>query len=90
MLPMRLSPGSSTHTVSRRRLLGGAAAAVGFAIVLPAAGRSLAAAADRPLFATIGLRNQGWTITQKSFPYADFAALVDIDSGVLAENVARV
>ncbi|MEX0689088.1 MAG: Gfo/Idh/MocA family oxidoreductase, partial [Pirellulales bacterium] len=90
MLPMRSIPGSSTHTISRRRLLGGAAAAGGFAIVLPAAGRSLAAAADRPLFATIGLRNQGWTITQKSFPYADFAALVDIDSGVLAENVDRV
>ena len=90
MLPMRSSPGSSRRTVSRRRLLGGAAAAGGFAIVLPAAGRSLAAAADRPVFATIGLRNQGWTITQNSFPNADFAALVDIDSGVLAENVDRV
>ena len=74
---------------SRRRFLQGAAAG-GFAIVLPAGGRSLAAAADRPVFATIGLRNQGWTITSKSFPFADFAALVDVDSGVLAENVARV
>ena len=74
---------------SRRRFLKGAAAG-GFAIVLPAGGRSLAAAADRPVFATIGLRNQGWAITSKSFPFADFAALVDVDSGVLAENVARV
>jgi predicted dehydrogenase len=35
---------------------------------------------DRPVFATIGLRNQGRLITRKSFPYADFAALVDVDS----------
>ena len=73
----------------RRRFLQGAAAG-GFAIVLPAGGRSLAAAADRPVFATIGMRNQGWTITSKSFPFADFAALVDVDSGVLGENVGRV
>ena len=46
--------------------------------------------ADRPVFATIGLRNQGWTITEKSFKYADFAALADVDAGVLADNVAKV
>ncbi|MEM6471773.1 MAG: Gfo/Idh/MocA family oxidoreductase [Planctomycetota bacterium] len=44
---------------------------------------------EKPIFATIGLRNQGWTITQKSFKFADFAALVDIDSRVLEENVAK-
>jgi predicted dehydrogenase len=75
---------------SRRRFLQGAAAIGGFGIILPGAGRSLAASADRPVFATIGLRNQGWTITSKSFPYADFAALADVDAGVLAENVGRV
>ena len=74
---------------TRRRFLQGAAAG-GFAIVLPAGGRSLAAAAERPVFATIGLRNQGWTITSKSFPFADFAALADVDANVLAENVAKV
>jgi predicted dehydrogenase len=42
------------------------------------------------VFATIGLRNQGWTITQKSFPFADFAALADVDAGVLGTNVANV
>ncbi len=80
---------SPASTPSRRRFLQGAAAG-GFAIILPPGGRSLAAAADRPVFATIGLRNQGWTITSKSFPFADFAALADVDAGVLGENVARV
>jgi len=75
--------------LTRRRVLGGAAVG-GFTILLPRAGRSRAAAADRPVFATIGLRNQGWTITSKSFPFADFAALADVDADVLAENVARV
>jgi predicted dehydrogenase len=45
---------------------------------------------DRPVFATIGLRNQGWTITEKSFRFADFAALADVDAGVLGTNVERV
>ena len=48
------------------------------------------APAERPVFATIGLRNQGWAITSKSFPYADFAALADVDANVLAEHVAKV
>lgn len=45
---------------------------------------------DRPVFATIGLRNQGWAITSKSFRFADFAALADVDAGVLEQNVAKV
>ncbi len=45
---------------------------------------------ERPVFATIGLRNQGWTITSKSFGHADFAALADVDANVLADNVAKV
>jgi len=44
---------------------------------------------DRPVFATIGLRNQGWTITSKSFKFADFAALADVDSEVLGANVEK-
>jgi predicted dehydrogenase len=85
-MPSRPVPSRSS---TRRRFLQGAAAG-GFAIVLPAGGRSLAAAAERPTFATIGLRNQGWTITSKSFPFVDFAALADVDANVLAENVAKV
>lgn len=38
---------------------------------------------ERPVFATIGLRNQGWTITNKSTKFADFAAFADVDSNVL-------
>ena len=45
---------------------------------------------DRPVFATIGLRNQGWTITEKSFKFADFAALADVDANILGANVEKV
>lgn len=45
---------------------------------------------ERPVFATIGLRNQGWAITRKSFPFADFAALADVDANVLGVNVENV
>jgi predicted dehydrogenase len=44
---------------------------------------------ERPVFATIGLRNQGWAITSKSIRFADFAALADVDSNVLGDNVAK-
>jgi len=89
----------SVQRSSRRRFLRGAAAGVAAGGVLPAAvrgpaGGGLARAAEspleRPVFATIGLRNQGWAITSKSFAFADFAALADVDAGVLDENVARV
>ena len=45
---------------------------------------------NRPKFATIGLRNQGWAITNKTLPFADFVALADVDSRVLGENVIRL
>lgn len=45
---------------------------------------------ERPVFATIGLRNQGWTITNKSFKYADFAAFADVDETVLGENLEKL
>ena len=38
---------------------------------------------ERPVFATIGLRNQGWAITNKSTKFADFAAFADVDANVL-------
>ncbi len=76
---------------SRRVFLQGAAAA-GTAVTLgstlnPAFGYR--SPNDRPVFATIGLRNQGWTITEKSFKFADFAALADVDSNVLGSNVEK-
>jgi hypothetical protein len=44
---------------------------------------------DRPSFATIGLRNQGWYLTRKFFPHADLVALVDVDQRVLEQNIER-
>jgi predicted dehydrogenase len=79
---------------SRRQfLLASASAAAGAAgILLPSARRAFGyqAPSDRPVFATIGLRNQGWEITSKSFRFADFAALADVDANVLAANVEKV
>jgi predicted dehydrogenase len=83
---MRTSPSSS-----RRHFLQAAAAVTVSGAVLPAARAfGFKAANDRPVFATIGLRNQGWAITSKSFKFADFAALADVDSKVLDENVEKV
>jgi len=60
-------------------------------IMLPSTNRAFGYQSlnDRPVFGTIGLRNQGWAITQKSFKFADFAALADVDSKVLGENVEK-
>ncbi len=68
-------------------------AAVGTASLLPWSSRPAAgyeSPNDRPVFATIGLRNQGWTITEKSFKFADFAALADVDANVLGDHVEKV
>ena len=82
----------ATHQSSRRQFLQGVAAAGAASVLLPSAGRAFGyeAPSNRPVFATIGLRNQGWAITSKSFGFADFAALADVDANVLAENVAKV
>lgn len=65
------------------------AAAGAATIMLPSTNRALGyqSANDRPVFGTIGLRNQGWAITRKSFKFADFAALADVDSKVLGTHV---
>ncbi|MHC2069413.1 Gfo/Idh/MocA family protein [Bremerella sp. T1] len=77
---------------SRRQFLKGVAAAGAATVIIPSANRAFGFqnANDRPTFATIGLRNQGWTITNKTTPYADFVALADVDSKVLDDNVAKV
>jgi predicted dehydrogenase len=83
---------SAAFQKSRRQFLQGVAAAGAAGLFLPSANRAFGYQSpnDRPVFATIGLRNQGWSITAKSFGHADFAALADVDSTVLGENVARV
>jgi predicted dehydrogenase len=82
---------AASHQTSRRQFLQGVAAAGAAGILLPSA-RALGYQSpnERPVFATIGLRNQGWAITSKSFGFADFAALADVDSNVLGENVEKV
>ena len=77
--------------LSRRRVLQGMAAAGAVGLTLPWSQRALGSQSpnERPVFATIGLRNQGWTITDKSFEFADFAALADVDANVLGSNVEK-
>ncbi len=77
---------------SRRQFLQNLAAAGTASILFPSARGALGYESpnDRPVFATIGLRNQGWAITSKSFRFADFAALADVDANVLDENVQKV
>ena len=83
---------SNPRQSSRRQFLQSAAAAGAFGIALPSSQRAFGyqSANDRPVFATIGLRNQGWAITSKSFKFADFAALADVDANVLGQNVEKV
>jgi predicted dehydrogenase len=81
---------SLPRQTSRRYFLQGVAAMGTAAAMAPSMNRVFAQSAnDRPVFATIGLRNQGWTITEKSFKFADFAALVDVDENVLGANVEK-
>ncbi|MEZ6104931.1 MAG: Gfo/Idh/MocA family oxidoreductase [Pirellulaceae bacterium] len=76
---------------TRRRFLGGMAAVGAAGLVLPRAGRAWGYRSpnERPTFATIGLRNQGWAITDKSFQFADFVAMADVDSNVLGANLEK-
>lgn len=60
-----------------------ALACTGFFVSSGSTVRSQDSPNERPVFATIGLRNQGWTITDKSTKYADFAAFADVDANVL-------
>lgn len=82
----------ANRQTSRRQFLQGIAAAGAASVLIPSANRAFGyqATSDRPVFATIGLRNQGWAITDKSFGFADFAALADVDANVLGENVEKV
>ncbi|MCA9035062.1 MAG: Gfo/Idh/MocA family oxidoreductase [Planctomycetaceae bacterium] len=80
-----------SNTPSRRRFLQNVAALGAAAVLCPNSSRATGYLSpnDRPVFATIGLRNQGWAITSKSFQFADFAALADVDANVLGANVEK-
>ncbi len=80
------------HQTTRRQFLKTTAATGAVSLFLPKGERAFGYESpnERPVFATIGLRNQGWAITSKSFKFADFAALADVDSNVLGDNVEKV
>lgn len=82
---------SARQKLNRRHFLQttGAATAAGYFAGTSSLGNAQESPNERPVFATIGLRNQGWTITNKSFKYADFAAMADVDANVLGENIAK-
>ena len=81
---------SSTHQTNRRRFLQGTIATGATTVLGSSWNKAFSQSPnERPVFATIGLRNQGWAITNKSFRFADFAALADVDANVLGANVAK-
>ncbi|MEO9592064.1 twin-arginine translocation signal domain-containing protein, partial [Rhodopirellula bahusiensis] len=82
---------SARQKLNRRHFLQttGAATAAGYFAGTSSLGNAQESPNERPVFATIGLRNQGWTITSKSFKYADFAAMADVDANVLGENIGK-
>lgn len=77
--------------ISRRGFVRTAAAAGSAAILSrnPGHAAGYRSPNERPVFATIGLRNQGWAITNKSFRFADFAAMADVDANVLGQNLEK-
>ena len=81
----------NSRPFNRRRFIQGATAAGASGLFHGSAQVALGQESpnDRPTFATIGLRNQGWTITSKSFKFADFAAMADVDTNVLGANVEK-
>lgn len=83
---------TSSHKLNRRHFLqtSSAAAAAGFFIGTSSASHGQESPNERPVFATIGLRNQGWTITDKSTKFADFAAFADVDENVLGANLEKL
>jgi predicted dehydrogenase len=80
---------TTPQQTTRRQFIQGMAATGSAGLFLSNAHRAVGYQSpnERPVFATIGQRNQGRTITNKSFKFADFAALADVDSKVLGENL---
>ena len=82
---------STSSKNSRRSFLQSIAVTGTAAALVPSMSRAFGYQSpnERPVFATIGLRNQGWEITNKSFKFADFAALADVDANVLGANIEK-
>jgi predicted dehydrogenase len=82
---------STSHFTTRRGFLRRTVAGGTAAILCPSIERAIGYQSpnERPVFATIGLRNQGKAITGKSYQFADFAAFADVDANVLGVNVEQ-
>ena len=80
-----------TSRTTRRQFLKNSTAFGAAAILTSPIERAFgyASSTERPVFATIGLRNQGWAITNKTFKFADFAAMADVDENVLGANIQK-
>ncbi|QDT08204.1 Gfo/Idh/MocA family oxidoreductase [Planctomycetes bacterium K23_9] len=77
---------------SRRDFLQGAAA-VGTATMFHSATSQVFGAEspnERPAFATIGLRNQGWVITRSALAATDVVALADVDANILGATAEKM
>lgn len=83
---------SSNQKLNRRHFLKSSSAAVaaGYFVGTSPLASAKTSPNERPVFATIGLRNQGWTITDKSIKFADFAAFADVDANVLGATQERL
>ena len=82
---------TNQNKTSRRQFVGGVVAgSTGLMLSRGQRAVGYTSANDRPVFATIGLRNQGVTITNKTTKFADFTALADVDSKVLGTNVEKL
>lgn len=82
---------TNKNKTTRRAFVGSVTAgAAGLMLPFGQTANAFKSPIERPVFATIGLRNQGWAITSKSTKFADFAALADVDSKVLGDNVSKL
>ena len=82
---------STSLKLSRRQFAGTVAAGTA-GVMMASASRACGFQSpnERPVFATIGLRNQGWEITNKTTDFADFAAFADVDANVLGTNIEKL
>ena len=68
-------------------------AATGTVAVFPGVSRLVQADEspnERPAFAAIGLRNQGWVITQSALAATDVVALADVDANILGATAEKM
>lgn len=83
----------TTPRQSTRRDFLQAVAAAGSVAALPAASNRVSAAEspnERPSFAAIGLRNQGWVITRSALEATDVVALADVDANILGATAEKM